>query len=62
MTILLLRGIGCDARDLGNYLKDQSFEGIIAHSLGGLIGATMIARGFIDVKFFIAIETAFIPQ
>lgn len=50
------------ARALGAHLQGQSFDVIIAHSLGGIIGATMIKEGTIDAECLIAVETAFVPQ
>jgi len=44
------------ARALNEYLDDHTFDAVVAHSMGGILGALMISQGFIDTEVFIAIE------
>ena len=49
------------ARSITNTLSTHTFDGIIAHSMGGLLAVVLLQKGWVEAGFLLAIETSFIP-
>ncbi len=49
------------AKEIIKDLSTSTYDGVIAHSMGGFIGAILLDELPLIARFFIAIETSFVP-